>query len=116
MKITIAQLNTLVGHLEGNLERLEKTAREAHQAGAELVVFPELFITGYPPKDLLDFEWFLKSVEKAVTRAVVFSKETPGTGILFGAPTKGGNSLFNTALLALGGEVILEQRKSLLPT
>jgi NAD+ synthase (glutamine-hydrolysing) len=116
MKITIAQLNTLVGHLEGNLECLEKTAREAHQAGAELVVFPELFITGYPPKDLLDFEWFLKSVEKAVTRAIVFSKETPGTGILFGAPTKGGNSLFNTALLALGGEVILEQRKSLLPT
>jgi NAD+ synthase (glutamine-hydrolysing) len=143
MKITVAQLNPLVGHLEGNLQRLEETSREAHRSGAALAVFPELFLAGYPPKDLLDFEWFLTKVEETIAKVVEFSKEVPGIGILFGAPRRGHgsgsgkgealagpagretraadsvcgeNGLYNAAILVCGGDLLLEQHKSLLPT
>jgi NAD+ synthase (glutamine-hydrolysing) len=117
MKITVAQLNPLVGDLDGNLRLLERTARQARADGAALVVFPELFLTGYPPKDLLDFEWFLHETEKAVERVLSFSREVRGTGILFGTPRMApGGVLHNAAILASDGELLLEQRKSLLPT
>ena len=54
MKIVLAQLNPTVGDLEGNLEKLAAALKEANDENADLLVLPELFLCGYPPRDLLD--------------------------------------------------------------
>ena len=54
MKITIAQLNTVIGDFDGNLKKLTSALKEAEGAGSDLVIFSEMFITGYPPRDLLE--------------------------------------------------------------
>jgi NAD+ synthase (glutamine-hydrolysing) len=119
MRITVAQLNPVVGDLAGNYSRLEQTFSAARKDGADLVVFSELFIVGYPPKDLLDFEWFIKKSGETAKAVVELTRKSPGLGILFGAPLKregDENGLYNSAVLACDGEVLLEQHKSLLPT
>lgn len=66
--LALAQINTHVGALEDNLERMIKAARDAHERGAVLVVFPELVLTGYPPEDLLHKPLFLKKLAQTETR------------------------------------------------
>jgi NAD+ synthase (glutamine-hydrolysing) len=113
MKATLAQLNPTVGDLDGNLAKMGKVVFEAF--ASDLIVFPELFITGYPPKDLLENKGFLKETKKAVEKAVSLSAKVKG-GILFGAPVAEGGNLYNSALLASNGRILLIQHKSLLPT
>jgi NAD+ synthase (glutamine-hydrolysing) len=119
MKITLAQLNPVVGDLDGNGAAVASAFEGAAKAGADLVVFPELFLTGYPPWDLLERPWFIRKVGAAVDRLVALSQAHPETGLLFGAPRPAaieGKPLFNAAVLAQGGRILLEQPKSLLPT
>ncbi|MBY0468568.1 MAG: NAD+ synthase, partial [Burkholderiaceae bacterium] len=63
LKLTIAQLNLTVGDVAGNIERMTAAARQAANEGAELVVFPELAVSGYYPGDLLDEPAFIRQVE-----------------------------------------------------
>ena len=120
MKIAAAQLNPTVGDLSGNLEKLTNTVKRAASEGAQLVVFPELYITGYPPKDLLEREGFIAKVEKTVQRVRSFSLDYPGLGILFGSPLRDrknrGRRTFNAAVLVSDGMIVGVQHKSLLPT
>lgn len=120
MRISIAQLNPVVGDIAGNLARLIDVARRCHAQGAELVVFTELYLVGYPPRDLLERHWFLDRVERALAELRLASREFAGTGVLFGAPTRTGRQvgtgLHNSALLVEGGEVVAVRHKSLLPT
>src|SRR5579863_5723589 len=66
MRIALAQINPTVGDLTGNVERMTRFAREASSRGAELVVFPELAIPGYPPRDLVEKTGFLEANERAL--------------------------------------------------
>jgi NAD+ synthase (glutamine-hydrolysing) len=119
MKLALAQLNPVVGDIEGNLARLLTTCRE-WQERADLVVFSELFLTGYPPRDLLAEPWFIEKTQGAIDRLVAASSEFPSLGILFGAPvsaeSEAGLGLYNAAILVQGGKRLFTQFKSLLPT
>ncbi|MFC1517074.1 NAD+ synthase [Candidatus Margulisiibacteriota bacterium] len=120
MKITIAQLNPTVGDIEGNLQKVLDTFADFAELGTDLIVFPELFLTGYPPQDMLERSWVIKNVQNAITKIQKASLNFPGTGLLLGAPVpsdhKSGTGLHNSALLILNGKTIFNQPKTLLPT
>jgi NAD+ synthase (glutamine-hydrolysing) len=120
MRVTIAQLNPFIGDVNGNLEKIVSTLSQSKKDLPDLVIFPELFITGYPPRDLLEKSWFIKKIEKAIEKLLRISQEYPETGILFGAPQvtkkKTGKGLSNTALFVFQGKILDRQHKSLLPT
>lgn len=119
MKVTLAQANPTVGDINGNLERLLQWLKTWHNK-TDLLVFPELYLSGYPPKDLLTRVAFINRLEAAVERIIKVSGDYPGVGILFGVPrrrsAKSGLGLCNSALLIADGSLVLEQHKALLPT
>ncbi|MGE5586217.1 MAG: NAD+ synthase [Bacillota bacterium] len=133
MRVSIAQLDPTVGDIDGNKRRLLETlanvcaARGRTVAGAgdgddvDLVVFPELFLVGYPPRDLLQLQWFIDACEGAVNEICKASVGFPGVGVLFGTPlrstgARSGKGLQNCAVLVCDGQVVARQAKSLLPT
>ncbi len=120
MKITVAQVNPTVGDIKGNIEILKKALKKADTHRSDLIVFPELFLTAYPPRDLLEFRWFIDRVYRGIEEIKSLSGEYRETGILFGAPTRSerplGKGLHNSAILILNGEIAFIQHKSLLPT
>ncbi len=119
MKVVLAQCNPIVGNIDENLNRILHIVAQ-YCANADLVVFSELFLTGYPPRDLLGEPWFINRVSEAVRTLVERSDEFPGCGILVGAPTphpvSPGAGLYNSALLISDGRLLFTQHKSLLPT
>ena len=116
MRIALCQINPVVGDLAGNVARILRDARRAAEAGADLAVFPELCVTGYPPQDLLDRPAFLDDVDAAVRQ---LARDLP-LAALVGAPVRNdtpvGKRLFNSALLLDGGGVQDAISKTLLPT
>jgi len=120
MKVTIAQPNPIVGDFEGNLEKVEEILFRARGDSPDLVVFPELFLTGYPPRDFLEMGWFLGKVDRAVEQVLTMSEAYPDTGLIIGAPRptgkETGRGLYNSALLIQDGRLLFTQHKSLLPT
>lgn len=120
MKVTIAQLNPVVGDIRGNLALAVAALSEANDGGSDLVVFPELFLVGYPPRDLLERPWFIRNVETAVADLVAASARYPDTGMIIGAPfptgRNPGKGLVNAALFIAGGKIEAVVQKSLLPT
>ena len=119
MRITLAQLDPVVGDIDGNMARIDETLSLCRDEDPDLVVFPELFLTGYPPRDLLERKSFIERSYRAVNDIIEISAGFPGTGILFGAPRRTGNEtgrgLYNSALLIKEGELLFTQHKSLLP-
>ncbi|MEO0161932.1 MAG: NAD+ synthase [candidate division WOR-3 bacterium] len=120
MKITLAQLNPLVGDIEGNLAKIIQTVQKVQGENSDLVVFPELFLSGYPPQDLLERRWFIKKIERAIEEVIKLSSFYPDIGIIFGAPMYSykstGRGLYNSAILIYRGLINHIQHKSLLPT
>jgi len=120
VRLALAQLNTTVGDFAGNIARLEDALASLRDRCPDLVAFSELFLTGYPPQDLLEKEWFIDRAESALDRVADLSREAPETAILVGtilrreAPT--GKRLWNAAVLLKGGETIATHHKLLLPT
>lgn len=120
MKITLCQLNPLVGDIEGNTARISSVLEEHRHEQSDLFIFPELFLQGYPPRDLLEKGWFIECGNRSLKQLQELSRSFPGTGILFGTavPMQGraGTGLANAAVLICDGKVLIEQHKSLLPT
>ena len=120
MKIAMAQLNPIVGDIRGNLQRMEDVWADCCRQQADLVIFPELFLTGYPPRDLLERPAFLERVDQAIKRIQDLTSGQPGCAVLFGAPQitgkKTGRGLYNSALLIADGHILLNQAKCLLPS
>ena len=119
MKIAIAQLDPTVGDVAGNLAKVKQALEQTKSDNPDLIVFPELFLTGYPPKDLLERPGFLATVRTGLEEAVKRSVEYEA-GILLGAPTANGKhsgkGLYNSAVLIHRGAVLGMQHKSLLPS
>ncbi len=118
MKIALAQINPTVGDLEGNRTTILRDARRARERGADLVVFPELCVTGYPPEDLLENPFFRKATRRTVDR--IAQNVPPDLGVIIGAPVPNpdayGKSLHNAALLFENGELKDHVYKTLLPS
>jgi NAD+ synthase (glutamine-hydrolysing) len=119
MKITLAQLNPIVGDVSGNLRKVIDTL-EQRASETDLIVFSELFLVGYPPRDLLEQPALIEKTQNAVQELQAASRKFPRTGVLVGAPMPTGldtgKGLHNCALLIYGGEILFRQNKSLLPT
>ncbi|MBN1308353.1 MAG: NAD+ synthase [Chitinispirillaceae bacterium] len=120
MKIALCQLNPLVGDVKGNADRLCGVLEERRSSGCDLFVFPELYLQGYPPRDLLEKEWFVRQSMAALERLTAVSRSYPDSAILFGTILPSGKTygkrLANAAVLLKNGETLLAQHKTLLPT
>jgi len=121
MRITLAQLNPIVGDVKGNIDKLARvlaSSRGPHCV--DLVIFPEMFLVGYPPKDLLQHRWFIQQVMAGLEHVRQISRDCPETGILVGTPLpseqSSGKGLHNAAVLVRNGEVVATRYKALLPT
>ncbi|MEO0073314.1 MAG: NAD+ synthase [candidate division WOR-3 bacterium] len=119
MRVTLAQVNPVVGDLTGNLAIARRVLQAAVEQQPDLVVFPELFTTGYPPRDLLERGWFVDRAEAILAEYARLSAEFRGIGIVLGAVMRSersrGRALENVALLLYGGKQVFRQAKSLLP-
>ncbi|MFT4603879.1 MAG: NAD+ synthase (glutamine-hydrolyzing) [Rhodothermales bacterium] len=118
MKIALAQINPTVGDLAGNASLIISFAREAADQGADLVVFPELCVTGYPPLDLLENDTFLSAAGR--TMAQIAKSVPESLGIVLGCPLTNpspvGKRLINAAVVFEAGQEIGRVSKVLLPT
>ncbi|WP_235297298.1 NAD+ synthase [Portibacter marinus] len=117
MKITLAQLNFHIGNFEGNVEKMLKEIRKAKKQGSDIICFPELAVTGYPPRDFLEFDDFIDKCEMAID---TLRQESDGIAIIVGAPSRNpvieGKDLFNTAFFLYDQEIMHMYHKALLPT
>jgi NAD+ synthase (glutamine-hydrolysing) len=116
MKIALAQLNYHIGNFELNTQKIIAAIRDAKRKGANLVVFAELSICGYPPRDFLEFSEFIKLCEDAAQK---IAAECKGISCIIGLPTKNpkaeGKDLFNSAYFIENGEIKAIVNKALLP-
>ena len=108
----MVQDNFLVGDINGNMKKIIERTLTAKDAGAQLVLFPELALVGYPPEDLLHRRHFLTQVAEAIKE---LESVLTGVDVVFGAPVMHGEKLFNAALWLRDGETIARYFKQRLP-
>jgi len=117
LKIALSQINCTIGAFKANLERILSAYEEGARKGADIVVFPELALSGYPPQDLLERKEFLHAQDKAFNKILAFTKET---GLILGHisrnPAPIGKQLMSSVSLLSAGKVLHTAHKRLLPT
>ncbi|GAB3017702.1 NAD+ synthase [Niabella terrae] len=117
MKIALAQQNYHIGNFEANTAKIIAGIDQARSQGADLVVFSELCVTGYPPRDFLEFEDFIQQSYAAID---IILQHTSDIGVLIGAPSRNqnpkGKDLFNAVFLLYQKQIQGEVHKTLLPT
>src|SRR5262249_21318149 len=111
MRLALAQINTVVGDLDGNREKILSRLDDARAAGADLALFPELAVTSYPPEDLLLRPGFIRAAERSLD---AIAAETKDIAALVGFPHFDGD-LFNACAVCAEGEVKAIYHKRLLP-
>ena len=117
MRIAIAQINPTVGDLAGNRHLIEEAAAKAAAAGAALVVFSELALTGYPPMDLLERRGFVEDqLHELELLAPASQRIAIAVGAVLPGERRSGKSLANAAVLLVNGVRVATQAKTLLPT
>jgi len=116
MKIALCQINPIIGNLDYNKEKIVKGYERGVKAKADIVIFPELALVGYPPLDLVEKSEFRKAVNKKINE---LAKITGDVGLLFGAITEDddriGTNIHNSAVLCYNGKIQFIQPKSLIP-
>ena len=117
MKIALGQINPTVGDFSGNAAKIIDYSRRAQATGAGLILFPELSVCGYPPRDLVERSSFVERNRESVERIAV---ETAGIAVICGlvtaAASDAGKAAMNSAALLMDGKVAFTQSKMLLPT
>lgn len=117
LRVAVAQIDTTVGDFPGNSEKIIAFGRRAESEGADLVLFPELAVSGYPPRDLLERRSFLAEAERAADR---IARASGAATWLYGTPVRNrarsGRAVFNAAVAARRGKRVGEYHKRLLPT
>ncbi len=117
VRIALGQINTVVGDFSGNSAKMIDYARRARSAGVDLILFPELSVCGYPPRDLVERPWFVDHNRQA---AEAIARETRGIAVICGLVTPAGSatgkSVLNSAALLRDGKIAFLQSKRLLPT
>jgi NAD+ synthase (glutamine-hydrolysing) len=116
MKIALAQFNPTIGDFEGNAARILELAAEAKAGGAELAVFSELCICGYPPQDLVERPSFAERNQQELVRLAKKIPLPSVVGFVGDAMDNTGKPVANSAALITKGKILFEQRKMLLPT
>jgi NAD+ synthase (glutamine-hydrolysing) len=118
VKVAIGQINPAIGDFSGNAAKILDYVTKAERGGADVIVFPEMCVCGYPPMDLLDHVSFVEANLK--TLRLIQQRSPKGIGIVLGYVdknrTSAGKPLVNAVSLIRNGEVLLTQTKSLLPT
>src|SRR5690242_3634390 len=113
LKIALGQLNFLVGDVQGNASRVIAAARRARaELGADLVLFPELTLSGYPPEDLLFHRGFRRQIEAGLARV---RAEVPEVALTLGFPEYHREGIYNAAAFISDGETRAVHRKAELP-
>jgi NAD+ synthase/NAD+ synthase (glutamine-hydrolysing) len=117
VRIALGQINTTVGDFPGNSEKIVEYGRRARTGGLDLILFPELSVCGYPPRDLVERPSF---VERNWQAAEAIARETQGIAVICGLVTPAhsstGKSVLNSAALLRDGKIAFVQSKRLLPT
>ena len=117
MKVAIAQLNYHIGHFEKNFSKIQSAIDDAIRVKADIVLFGELAVCGYPPRDFLEFEDFINKCDEVIEQIKPLTKDI---AVVIGAPSKNpvaeGKDLFNSAYFIADGEVLGMAHKALLPT
>jgi len=114
LRIAVAQLNPTVGDIAGNLAKAREARAQAARQGADLVLFTELFIAGYPPEDLVLKPAFVAACEKAVCELAAETADG-GPGVIMGTPLKRESGVHNAVMVLDDGKVIAERYKVDLP-
>jgi len=113
LRIALAQLDLLVGDVHGNATRVIKTARHARaDLNADLVLFPELSLSGYPPEDLLFHRGFRRQIDSGLAKV---REEVQDISVMLGYPEYAGRAIYNSAALVIGGQLAAIHRKAELP-
>jgi NAD+ synthase (glutamine-hydrolysing) len=116
MKIAIAQINPRIGDLDGNVNKIISYINQAVEAKADVVVFSELTITGYPPRDLLDFEYF---VDDNIKQIEILAQHSQNIAVICGFVNKNitgkGKKYHNSAVFMHKGKIVHTYNKCLLP-
>ncbi len=114
LRIAVAQLNPVMGDIAGNLAKARAARAQATEMKADLILFTELFIAGYPPEDLVLKPSFVEACEKAV-RELAADTADGGPGVIIGTPLRRESGLHNSVMVLDGGEVLAERFKVDLP-
>ncbi len=116
MKIALCQINTIIGELDYNKNKILDGYIKGIEAGVDLVIFPELALVGYPPRDLVEKAEFRNAVTERIDE---IASKTGKTGLIFGAVTEDddliGTNIHNSAVLCYDGKIQFIQPKSLIP-
>ena len=114
MKLFLAQINNIVGDIDGNLKRAIDILDQAEELNSDLVVFSELFLSGYPPEDLVLKKSFVEECRNALDTLINYSK-TKKVGLIVGLPIYEKTNLFNAAAIVDEGKLIGFSKKINLP-
>ncbi|MEG8946115.1 NAD+ synthase [Rosettibacter firmus] len=117
MKIAICQYNNIIGDIKGNTKKILKGYQKGINDGVDIVIFPELFLCGYPPLDLVEKREFREAIRNATEE---IAKQTTDVGLIFGTITEDyeeliGTGVYNSAVLCYNGKIQFVQSKSLIP-
>src|SRR6195952_2142832 len=117
MRIVLAQQNYHIGNFEKNTEKIISAIKKAKSGGADLIVFSELCVCGYPPRDFLEFNDFINKCYQAID---IIKEKTGNIGVIVGCPVRNpateGKDLFNAAWVLHEKQVKAIVHKTLLPT